>query len=375
MRILNIMWGFNIGGIGKCFLMYDQLDQGNKKLEITTACINLKNVDFDLTPLFEIGAVIIDIKNRRDLSWLRKCKALIEQVKPDLIFTHGFNGPVVIAALTFFYKLTIPFVCSYHGEYHAPSQSRKLVEPLFNMSMHYLFRKHALGVLCVCEHSKRYLVSRNIPLEKVTAVHNGIEMHLAQSAPKLLREKLNIGCDSTIIGTASRIDPVKGLEFLLEAAAKLIADGENIDIVIAGDGNCVNALQDQSRTLKISDKVHFVGFQPDMGPWLELFDMFALPSRAEYHSIALLEAMRAQKVIVATDVGGNTESVRDGKEALIVPAADSFALYTAIRRLIKEPDLRIKLSLSARQRFEEKFTVETTKSKLAHWLLSFGEQQ
>jgi glycosyltransferase involved in cell wall biosynthesis len=218
-------------------------------------------------------------------------------------------------------------------------------------------------------------VSCGVPTEKISTVHNGIEMFPLPNQQNSLRSELNIDENSMIVGVASRIDPVKGLEFLLDAAAKLLADGEDIDVVIAGDGNHVNTLKEQAERLKLTDRVHFVGFQSNIQQWLELFDIFALPSRSENHSIALLEAMRAQKAIVATDVGGNTESVRDDKEALIVPAADALALYTAIRRLIYSPDLRNKLSLGARQRFEERFTEETTKSKLTHWLLSFGEQQ
>ncbi len=371
MRVLNLMWGFNIGGIGKCFLMYDQLGQGVDNLEITTACINLKNIGFDLTPLYEIGAKIVDIENRGDFSWLAKCRDLIEQVKPDLIFTHGFNGPVIVKALKFRYKLAIPFVCSYHGEYHAPSQVRKLVEPLFNASMHYLYRHHAVGVVCVCEYSKRFLISCGVDPEKINTIHNGIELCVVPEKNKLLRNEFNIDDDSLVIGIASRIDPVKGLEFLLDAAAALIDEGKNIDLVLVGDGFSLNDLKSQAEALKIVDRVHFVGFQEDMAPWLAMFDIFALPSRAEYHSIGLLEAMRFQKAIVASDVGGNTESVRDEKEALVVPAADVDALRKALLRLIESVDLRSRLALAARQRFEKKFTIDITMKKLSDWLLSF----
>jgi glycosyltransferase involved in cell wall biosynthesis len=368
------MWGFNIGGIGKCFLMYDQLGQIDENLEIVTACINLKNIAFDLSPLHEINAEIIDIENRRDLSWLPKCHDLIKRVRPDLIFTHGFNGPVVVTALKWRYKLPLPFVCSYHGEYHAPSVSRKLVEPIFNKTMHHLFRHKADGVTCVCEHSKRFLIKCGIPPEKICTIHNGLQWSPVPEKQYSLRKKLDIADDSLIIGTASRIDPVKGLGFLLSAAASLLADGTECDIVLAGDGHSVKELKAQAEQLKIADRVHFVGFQDDMSPWLALFDIFALPSEAEYHSIGLLEAMRAQKAIVATDVGGNTESVRHEKEALIVPAADPDALYAALSRLIQSPDLRHTLAQAARQRFEEIFTEDITKKNLARWLLSFEKK-
>jgi len=365
------MWGFNIGGIGKCFLLYDQLNQSSDHLKITTACINLQNIKFDLSPLHEIGAEIIDIKNRQDLSWLTKCKCLIDQVNPDLIFTHAFNGPVVVTALKLRYKLHIPFVCSYHGEYHAPSQLRKIVAPFFNMNMHYLFRKHALGVVCVCEYSKRFLITRKIPPKKIHFVHNGLEFCEPPQPNHSLRNELKIAPESTIIGVASRIDPVKGLKFLLDAAEKLISNGTKIDIIIAGEGSSLDSLKKQAQDLNIISNIHFVGFQTDMTPWLATFDIFVLPSLAEYHSIALLEAMRAQKAIVASSVGGNTESVRHEKEALIVPPSNATALYTALHRFIESHDLRFKLAVAARKRFEENFTEDITKEKLASWLLSF----
>lgn len=366
------MWGFNLGGIGKCFITYDQLSHENKNLEVISACINLKNVDFDISPLLEIDAKIINIKNRGDISWLPQCHRLIQQIKPDLIFTHGFNGPVVVTALTFRYKLKIPFVCSYHGEYHAPSSSRKLLAPFFNKAMHYLYRSKASGIVCVCEFSRNFLISCGISAKKIRVIYNGLKLCPVPNKDFYLKSSLNISPDSLIIGTTSRLDPIKGLDFLLEAAADLIVSGENIDIILVGDGNISDELKIQAKRLMIDHRVHFIGFQTDISPWLSLYDIFALPSIAEYHSIGLLEAMRAQKAIVATDVGGNLESVSHEKEALIVPAGDSIALKSALLRLIKSQNLRSSLALSARQRFTDNFTVDETKKRLATWLLSYA---
>jgi glycosyltransferase involved in cell wall biosynthesis len=237
--------------------------------------------------------------------------------------------------------------------------------------MHYLFRHHASGVVCVCDHSKHFLISHGVPSEKISTVHNGLELLPVPESQTSLRRELNIPDDSIVIGIASRIDPIKGLKYLLDAVEGMISEGVNLDVVLAGDGNSVEALKAQSVNLGIAARVHFVGFQKDMTPWLTLFDVFALPSLGEYHSIGLLEAMRAQKAIVASSVGGNTESVRNGKEALIVPPADSAALRSALQKMIDSSDLRHSLALAARHRYEEKFTVETTKKKLSKWLLEF----
>jgi glycosyltransferase involved in cell wall biosynthesis len=90
---------------------------------------------------------------------------------------------------------------------------------------------------------------------------------------------------------------------------------------------------------------------------------------AEYHSIALLEAMRAGKAIVATDVGGNTESVRNLKEGLIVPAADVERLVHAIDRMVIDRSLAKKLGEAARERFKDKFTEEIMVRQTAQWLV------
>lgn len=84
--------------------------------------------------------------------------------------------------------------------------------------------------------------------------------------------------------------------------------------------------------------------------------IFVIPSLSENHSIALLEAMRAQLAIVATKVGGNGESITDGEQGLLIPRADSISLANALEKLILDPLLREKLAIGARIRFEKEFT-------------------
>ncbi len=102
----------------------------------------------------------------------------------------------------------------------------------------------------------------------------------------------------------------------------------------------------------LSAVTQFVGYRSDIDACLAALDIFVLPSLAEYHSIALLEAMRAQKTIVATDVG----SVDGGVQAIVVPPADAVALATALQQLLLDAPLRMRLASNARQRFKHEFT-------------------
>ena len=105
---------------------------------------------------------------------------------------------------------------------------------------------------------------------------------------------------------------------------------------------------------------------------LAAFDVFVLPSFVESHSIALLEAMRAGKPIVATGVGGNTESVREGREAIIVPPVDSTALAEALSRLLGDSSAQERFRRAACQRFESEFRVDRMLRRTAEWLMACG---
>jgi glycosyltransferase involved in cell wall biosynthesis len=78
--------------------------------------------------------------------------------------------------------------------------------------------------------------------------------------------------------------------------------------------------------------------------------------------------MRAGLPITTTDVGGNSESVRDDREGLIVNAADADGLADAIRRMLDDPSLRVRLGNAARKRFISEFTDEAMLHKTAAWL-------
>eukprot|EP01029_Cantina_marsupialis_P011658 TRINITY_DN25930_c0_g3_i1.p2 TRINITY_DN25930_c0_g3~~TRINITY_DN25930_c0_g3_i1.p2 ORF type:complete len:146 (+),score=34.92 TRINITY_DN25930_c0_g3_i1:52-438(+) len=120
----------------------------------------------------------------------------------------------------------------------------------------------------------------------------------------------------------------------------------------------------QVKEASLESEVEFIGYQNNIPQWLNAFDIFALPSLFEYHSIALLEAMRAGKAIVSTDVGGNTESVRDGLDGLIVPAKDSEKLANAILKMMESEELRTNMGNSARERFLDEFTEDIMKTNL-----------
>ncbi len=369
MRILSLIWGYSTGGIGKCVLTYDRLKE-LPGFNVHTACIQLKCINHSLEPLKDIDSTIIYIKNRRDFSWVGKCCNLIDKYQPDLLFVHGFNGPVIAKILQYKLKNRLPFLCSYHGLYYSPQPTRRLVAPVFNSLMLHVYKKNASGIVAVSTYSKKELVSKGVPPEKISVVHNGLADCIANSETAC-RKTLNLSESDILIGTVTRLDPFKGLDHLLKAFSSYLRSCKNAYLVIIGEGPFRGTLEKLSRRLDIFKNVHFVGYQSNINSWFSEMDIFILPSLFENHSIALLEAMRAAKPIIATDVGGNAESVQHEKEALIVPPADIVAMEFALNRMIGDHSLRYQLAVAARKRFEQEFTEQRMLEKLANWFKSF----
>jgi len=91
---------------------------------------------------------------------------------------------------------------------------------------------------------------------------------------------------------------------------------------------------------------------------LSAADIFVLPSRSEGFSNAIVEAMAASLPVVATDVGGNAEAVRDGISGFVVPSEDIPALAAAIIRLLSDPSKAQAMGVAGKKLVEEKFTTD-----------------
>jgi len=210
---------------------------------------------------------------------------------------------------------------------------------------------------------------------RVEAIHNGIPDTVQDRVARTrLREEWGILPQEILVGVASRLDPVKGVAYLVDAFGRVASRYPHAKLVLIGAGSLDDALRTQVNALGLTGRVVFTGFRTDIAACLDAMDVFVLPSLAEYHSIGLLEAMRAAKAIVATDVGGNTESARHEQEALIVPPADAAAIVAALERFFDDPVLRNRLGQMARERYLAEFTVDQMVRRTAAWLERIAAQ-
>jgi glycosyltransferase involved in cell wall biosynthesis len=203
---------------------------------------------------------------------------------------------------------------------------------LFRWSRHRVAR-----VIAVSEENRRTLTELyRLPPEKVTVVHNGIDLRpfAGPLAPPSLRRELGLGSEQPLILFLGRLRPNKGYPYLLEAAPTILARFPTTHFVLAGSPEDRVAAEAQIARLGIQGHVSILGFRSDVVNLLYSADLFVLPSLAEGFSLAILEAMAAGVPVVATRVGGAAEIIEEGRNGFLVPPADSETLSRAIQRAL-----------------------------------------
>jgi glycosyltransferase involved in cell wall biosynthesis len=147
---------------------------------------------------------------------------------------------------------------------------------------------------------------------------------------------------------------VKGLAALIDAATQL----PTAQVVIAGEGPERGRLEQQATELGVRDRVTFLGLRTDVPRLLASSDVLAMPSLNEGLGNAVLEAMAAARPVVASAVGGLSESVVSGETGILVPPGDVEALARALNVVLSDDRLARDMGAAGRRRVEAAFTAD-----------------
>jgi len=150
----------------------------------------------------------------------------------------------------------------------------------------------------------------------------------------------------------------KGLPFLVEASKKIVKEYVETKFLIVGEGPLKNQLQREIWEANLAGNFAFLGnVKGDMLPEVyNCADVFVLPSIQEGQGIVLLEAQASAKPLVAFDIGGVNETVRNGETGLLVERGSTDRLADAIVKLLSDKALREKMGANGRKFVAENFT-------------------
>jgi glycosyltransferase involved in cell wall biosynthesis len=183
-----------------------------------------------------------------------------------------------------------------------------------------------------------------------------------------IREEFGIDPDVPLIGMVGQLVSWKRHAVFIEGIYIAAKDVPNIRALVVGDDlfgdhpRYKEELTDHCRNLGIEDRISFTGYRRDIRRVMAAIDILVLPSRNEPFGRVILEAMATGRPVIATDVGGPPEIVKDGETGLLIPADESQRLAEALVYLIRAPELRARMGSAGRQRVRECFDIKSTVS-------------
>ncbi|MEM2703027.1 MAG: glycosyltransferase family 4 protein [Candidatus Bathyarchaeia archaeon] len=299
-------------------------------------------------------------------------------VEADVYEVHTVSGYGLLRALEK-RRVSKPFINVIHGvlsdEFHymykeiLPTPKMKLSKFLMRRlsEIEREIAQKSTMVVTVSEYSYRKIVELyGVEKEKVKIVPNGVDTLKFKflSNCEGIKKKLGIENRPCILFVGNLI-PRKGLNYLIEAARYIVKSLRNATFLIVGNGPLKNYLISYAKRLGVHKNFIFLGEVSDniLPKIYNCADVFVLPSLQEGQGITLLEAQASAKPVVAFNVGGVRECVRQNETGLLVEQ-DSFKLAEAILELLNDEPLRIRMGMLGRKFVCERFSWDLCAEKM-----------
>ena len=278
----------------------------------------------------------------------RRINGLVDEFRPDIIHAHS---PVlnVLPALWVGRRRGLPVVYEVRALWedaavdHGSTREGSLRYRASRAFETFALRR-ADALTTICEGLRREIAARGISESRITVIPNAVDTGAFRcgAAPDgALAESLGLA-GKTVVGFAGSFYGYEGLDLLIDALALLTPRQPELRVLLVGGGVQETALREQARARGVGDRVVFSGRVPhkEVQRYYDLIDILAYPRhRMRLTEIVTplkpLEAMAQGRMLVASDVGGHRELIRDGETGALFPAGDARALADAIRAVLE----------------------------------------
>ncbi|HEY1317927.1 MAG TPA: glycosyltransferase family 4 protein [Gaiella sp.] len=303
----------------------------------------------------------------RELSPVRDALAawhvarIIRRVRPDIVHTHTAKAGAVgrIAALLAGTRRPV-VVHTFHG--HVLRGYFGRAGTLLFRAIETLLARVTDRLIAVSPEVRDELVGMKVaPLRKFSVVRLGIELEPRvrfDGDPAEVRRRHGIAADAFVVGWFGRMTAVKRTDDLLTMLAALRVGGTDATLLLVGDGDDRERLEERAHDLGLARSCLFVGYQEEVAPWYAICDAVVLTSASEGTPVTIIEALAAGRPVVATDVGGVRDVVDDGETGFLVPPRNTQALAERLRALAADPALRTAMGEAGRARVLERYAVD-----------------
>ena len=266
----------------------------------------------------------------------------LKKIKPDIV--HVQSVGIGIPAFLSKKILEKPYIVWGRGsDIYLPDK--------FTKSISKLVLKNADAVIALTGDMKKKM--QKFCDKDISVIPNGIDLERFSNLSKEdIRKKLKIKEDEKVIIFVGTLRPVKGVKYLIKAMKIISPKNANTRLMLVGDGDERGNLEKLVKGLSLEEYVKFVGKVPNekVPEYMAASDVFVLPSLSEGFPVTVLEAMASGVPIIATNVGGLPEIIKDGENGFLVEPKNPEKIAEKVLLILEDDGLRERISRNNKEK-------------------------
>ena len=335
MKIIHLISGGDVGGAKTHVLSL--LEGLGRTQQVRLVCFTAGAFADDAAAM-GIDTLVLDSGVRSSICALT---AMIQQEHFDIVHCHGSRANMIGAILK--RTIKVPIVTTVHSDYRLDYLGRpfhRLTYGTINTVALRVFDYH----IGVSDAMVQLLISRGFDPQKLFSIYNGVDF--PPKPANLSREEylgslgVTFDADTVVFGIAARLNPVKDIATLIRGFAGACKTCPNIRLIIAGDGEERQMLEELARETCPEGSVIFAGWVKDTDSFYNAIDVNMLTSLSEGSPYALVEGARMRCATIATSVGGIPYMMESGVTGLLFTPRDVDTLTAYMVRLVQNPAFR-----------------------------------
>lgn len=300
--------------------------------------------------LNEIEVISLDMGKKHIIKSIRELAQYVKDENINIIHSHGITSNLICNMVK---NKNVNTINSVHGYSDFDRMDKNfLIRKLFDILERNLIKNNDV-LIAVSSDIKKYLIQKRADEKKIIVINHGIDVDINFNNNKNIKKECCIK-----IGSLGRLEKVKGYDILVKAIYNCIDRGyKNINCKIAGYGSEKKVLQEYIDMFNINKYCELIGYVDDTDEFLSSLDIYIQPSRIESFGISIIEAMKYELPVIATDSGGVSDIIK-GDNGILIKPCDYLELADKIIYLIDNYSVRKKLGVNGKKSVYNNFLIK-----------------
>jgi len=283
---------------------------------------------------------------------------IITENTVHILHCHGYKADIYGCLIG--KRAGVKVVCTLHGWLGGSTKLR-----IYEKIDYYFYKFLVDKIITVSKAYENRLIKMGIAAEKIVTIPNTVDTRVMKTsvASKDLKKEFGISSSHKVVGIVARLSREKVHEVFINSCVEILKGYRNVTFLIVGEGYRLPVLKNIVAELGLEKNIIFTGYQNDIAAIYSALDIVVLSSLTEGLPVSLLEASSFEKPVVATNVGGVSEIVVNGKTGFIVPPNNSKSLADKILLLLNNDELAKRLGRNGQNFIDDKFGPESVSNK------------